>query len=142
AQVPTPRKLAVELYDGDTLEAAASAERDVWALHLGAPLAEWLDQRGAMKGDDLIIGVEDAIAGRYTFRLQPREIRDEEVIARRNQALALAAEEIGEELLSRRSTLYTWELVARLIAGGAFSDSTPPDDMHFVLSEYSRLHLV
>lgn len=136
------RVLTVELLGGETIQGAASAEQDVWALRIGAPMAEWLDASGANSTDDLIVHVIDAMDGRYMLRVQPREIRDEEAIEARNRALALAAEEIAEELLRRRPVLYTWELVARLIGRGLFSESLPPDDMHYVLGEFSRLRLV
>ncbi len=138
---PDGRVLTLELFDGDALQAVAAAQQEIWALHAGTPLAEWLDARGALPDDDLIIQVLDAAEGRYLLRLQPREIRDEEGIEARNQALAQAAEEIAEELLHRRA-LFTWELVAHLVARGLFRDSLPPDDLHYVLEEYSRLHLV
>jgi hypothetical protein len=136
------RVLTVELLGGETIQAVASAEHDVWALRIGAPMAEWLDDSGANPTDDLILQVIDAVEGRYLLRLQPREIRDEEAIEARNRALAQAADAIAEELLRRRPVLYTWEVVARLIGRGLFADALPPDDMHFVLNEYSRLHLV
>ncbi len=136
------RLLHVELFGGPVIEARAAAEREIWALHLDPLFRTWLDDQGVMPNDDLIMRADDAAAGRYTVRLQPREVRDEEVIDRRNRMLARAAEEVAAELTHRRSGLYTWELVARLIGRGVFRDSVPADDMHFVLEEYSRLRLV
>lgn len=138
----TPRVLKIELFGGEVIEATAAAEREIWALHLDTQFRIWLDDQGVMTNDDLIIRADDALAGRYTVRLQPREVRDEEAIDRRNRMLARTAEEIAVELMHRRAALYTWELVARLVGRGVFRDPVPADDMHYVLEEYSRLHLV
>ncbi len=136
------RTLHIELFGGPVIEAKAAAERDIWALHLDSQFRIWLDDQGVMANDDLIMRADDATAGRYTLRLQPREVRDEEVIDRRNRMLARTAEEVATELLHHRGDLYTWELVARLIGRGIFRDPVPADDMHYVLEEYSRLYLV
>lgn len=136
------RVLHVELFGGPVIKAIAAAEHEIWALHLDPQFVVWLDEQGAMANDDLIMRADDAFAGRYTVRLQPREIRDEETIDKRNRQLAAAAEEIAAELMHRRGGLYTWELVARLAGSGVFRDPVPADDMHYVLEEYSRLHLV
>lgn len=137
-----PRVLKIELFGGEVIQATTAAEREIWALHLDAQYRIWLDDQGVMPNDDLIIRADDAPAGRYTVRLQPREVRDEEAIDRRNRLLARTAEEIAAELMHRRAGLHTWELVARLVGRGVFRDPVPADDMHYVLEEYSRLHLI
>jgi hypothetical protein len=138
----TERTLQIELFGGPVIAAHAAAEHDIWALHLDSQFRTWLDDQGVMPNDDLIMRADDAVAGRYTLRLQPREVREEEVIDRRNRMLARSAEEIAVELLHRQGGLYTWELVARLIGRGVFREAVPADDMHYVLEVYSRLHLV
>lgn len=139
---PDDRTVTLELMGGPTIDAEAAIQRQTWSLKLGAPFAEWLDEQGAVGQDDLLIRVLDARAGRYLLRLQPREVRDEEAIDRRNGELARAAEEIAREVGRTRRTIYTWELVARLIGRGVFKQAVPPDDLHFVLHEYSWLRLV
>lgn len=136
------RTLKIELFGGPVVAAKAAAEQDIWALQLDAEFRVWLDEQGVMPDDDLIMRADDAPSGRYTLRLQPREVRDEEAIAKRNRDLARTAEEAATELAHRRTGLFTWELVARLIGSGIFRDPVPADDMHYVLEEYSRLHLV
>ncbi len=136
-----PRVLHVELFGGAVIDAVAAAEHEIWALRLDSPFRTWLDDQGVMPNDDLIIRADDALAGRYTVRLQPREVRDEETIDAHNKLLAHAAEEAAVDLLHHRPSLYTWELVARLIGRDVFRHPVPADDMHFVLEEYSRLHL-
>lgn len=139
---PDERTLTLDLMGGSTISGTAAIQRQTWALTMGAPFAEWLDEQGAVAQDDLLIRVIDAQAGHYLLRLQPREVRDEEAIDRRNQELARAAEEIAREVGQSRRTIYTWELVARLIGRGIFNQPVPPDDLHFVLHEYSWLRLV
>jgi len=136
------RILHVDLFGEELLDAQLAARSGMWALVFENRFAQWLDDAGASPGDDLLITVVDAPAGRYSVRVQPVEARDESVIHERNADLARLAEELGQEILCRRSSLYTWQLVARLIGKGFFQRHIPPDDLHFVLEEYSRLHLV
>lgn len=135
------RTLQVDLFGEELVEAQLSARNGMWALAFGSRLSEWLEEAGATPGDDLLMRVVDAHAGRYSLRVQPVEARDEPAIHERNAALADLAEELGREILHRHS-LYTWQLVARLIGRGFYQHPVPPDDLHFVLEEYSRLHLV
>ncbi len=135
------RTLQIDLFGEEIIEAKLSARNGMWALAFGPRFGAWLEEGGAMPGDDLLLRAVDAAAGRYSLRLQPVEARDEPAIHERNAALAQLAEELGREILGRHS-LYTWQLVARLMGRGFFHHATPPDDLHFVLEEYSRLHLV
>lgn len=139
---PDSRVLHIELYDGTTLTAEPSAERDIWSVRMGGEFVRWLDDQGAQPGDDLIIQAVDGPGAHYLLRLQPHEARDEDAVDRRNAHLADLAEEIAIDHLRHAPNLYTWELVRRLFGRAAFADPLPPDDLHFVLHEYSRLQLV
>lgn len=136
------RPLTVELFGGDVVDAAVKSNRDVWSLEVGRPMVQWLDDQGAMSDDDLILHVVDAFEGRYALRLQPREVRDEDAIDARNRQLARAAEEIAVGLGREQESIYTWNLVARLLANGHYRELPAPDDLHYVLQEYSRLEMV
>lgn len=136
---PDDRKLRIELFGGPTIEAEAYIERKTWSLRLGTPFIEWVDELGGQGRDDLLIFVEDALAGRYQLRLQPREMRDPNAIQGRNIQLALLAEELVSEDRRARTTMPTAELAARIIGRGFFAESLPPDDFHFVLHQYSLL---
>ncbi len=126
---------------GPRIETQADIEQGTWALRLGQPFVEWVDQAGGATYDDLLIWVKDAVAGEYGMRLQPRESRQEEEIEQRNRQLVQIAEEIVAHDRKSRSAIPAWELAAILIGRGLYAHSTPPDDMHYVLHEYSRLRL-
>jgi hypothetical protein len=136
---PDDRKLHIELFGGPTVEAEAYIERKTWSLRLGQPFIEWVDLLGGQGRDDLLIVVDDALAGKYHFRLHPRELRDPNAIQARNIQLALLAEELVSEDRRARSAMPTAELAARMIGRGFFEDPLPPDDFHFVLHQYSLL---
>ena len=136
---PDGRKLQIELFGGPTLEAEAYIERKTWSLRLGKPFIDWVDLLGGQGRDDIWIHVEDAMAGRYQFRLHPRELRDPNAIQGRNIQLALLAEELVSEDRRARAAMPTAELAARIIGRGFFDDPLPPDDFHFVLHQYSLL---
>ncbi len=138
---PDDRVLTVELWGGPTVQAVAAIEHKTWSLRLGSDFVAWIEEQGGQSRDDIIIGVVDSIAGHYTMRLQPSESRDEQAIQHRNIQLALLAEEIVAEDRRTRLAMPTWELAARLIGRGCYSDPTPPDDLHYVLQEYSMLRL-
>jgi hypothetical protein len=133
------RTLAVELFGGPSVVAQAAIQRKTWSLQLGRPFVAWLDDQGGEGRDDLVITVRDAVAGEYGFRLQPHEVRDEEIVRGRNVQLALAAEEIMSSLRSDEKALPAWELVALLVGHGLFAEPVPPDDLHLVLQHFSML---
>ena len=135
------RKVKVELFGGDMLQAEASIEKKTWCLRIGKPLVDWIDEQGGQPQDDLIIGVLDAVSGVYTLRLQPREARDEEMIQTRNMELAAVAEELVNSRRRDERLIPTWELAAMLIGRGVFAETTPPDDLHLVLHTFSGLAL-
>jgi hypothetical protein len=136
---PDGRKLQIELFGGPTIEAEAYIERKTWSLRLGQVFIDWIDLLGGQGRDDLLIHVDDALNGRYQFRLHPRELRDPNVIQGRNIQLALLAEELVSEDRRARAAMPTAELAARMIGRGFFEDALPPDDFHFVLHQYSLL---
>lgn len=135
------RTLSIELLGGPTIPAEASIERGTWSLRLGVPFVEWVDALGGGAYDDLLIRVEDAVAGRYRLRLQPREARQEDVIRERNLTLARLAESLVHMDRKAREAVPAWELAALLIGQTFYTDPVPPDDMHYVLHEYSALYL-
>ena len=139
ANRPDERILNIELFGGPTIQAEASIERKTWSLQLGPEFTEWFEEQGGQSKDDLLIYVVDASAGQYQFRLNLREMRDERAIRHRNIQLALLAEELVAEDRRTRPAMPTWELVARLIGRGFFSELPAADDLHFVLHEYSML---
>jgi len=136
---PDERRLKIELMGGPTIEAEACIERRTWSLRLGAEFVAWIEEAGGQGRDDILIKVNDALAGHYTLRLQPREIRDNSAIQNRNIQLALMAEEIVSKDRRARSAVPTAELAARLIARGFFTEAVPADDLHYVLHQYSLL---
>ncbi|MEZ4616257.1 MAG: hypothetical protein R2867_12250 [Caldilineaceae bacterium] len=136
---PDGRALKIELFGGPTLDAEAYIERKTWSLRLGKPFTDWIDELGGQGRDDLLITVDDALAGHYQFRLHPRELRDSNAIQGRNIQLALLAEELVSEDRRSRAAMPTAELAARIIGRGFFEDALPPDDFHFVLHQYSLL---
>ncbi|MDI9548231.1 MAG: hypothetical protein QM346_11605 [Chloroflexota bacterium] len=138
---PDDRVLTIELFGGPTIRAEAAIERKTWSLRLGQEFADWIDELGGQNRDDIQIIVKDALRGCYELRLKLREIRDERAIEQRNIQMALLAEELVAEDRRTRSAIPTWELVARLIGRGFFADPIPPDDLHYVLHEYSMLRL-
>jgi hypothetical protein len=135
------RRITIELMGGPELTAHATIKQGTWSLSLGDEFGKWVNQVGGAASDDLLIWVEDAIRGVYSVRLQPREARDEEYIKGRNFALADLAEQLIANDRKMRVSVPTWELAAKLIGRGFFSDPIPPDDMHYVLHEYSALRL-
>ena len=139
---PDTRLVSLELMGGPTLQTHADVEQGTWALQLGQPFVKWVDRLGGATQDDLLIQVKDAVSGEYRIRLQPKESRQEDLIRKRNLALSQTAERIvGRDRKSRRA-MPVWELAAALIGQSVYSDDIPPDDMHFVLHEYSNLRLL
>jgi hypothetical protein len=136
---PEDRVLTIDLFDGPTIQAEASIERKTWSLRLGPEFVAWIDRLGGQSRDDLLIFVRDASAGRYSFRLNLREMRDERAIRNRNIQLAMLAEDLVAEDRRTRPAMPTWELAARLIGRGTFTALPPGDDLHYVLHEYSLL---
>ncbi len=136
---PDERSLQIELFGGPVIEAEAYIERKTWSLRLGTQFAEWIDEAGCQGRDDIIIYVNDVTKGHYTFRLQPRELRDLNAIQGRNIQLALLAEEIVSEDRRARTAIPTAELAARIIGRGFFKETLAPDDFHYVLHQYSLL---
>ena len=139
---PDTRLISVELMGGPTLQVHAETERGTWALRLGQPFGEWIDQAGGTTEDDLLIQVKDAVSGEYGIRLQPKESRQEGLIRKRNAVLSRAAEQIVGRDKKARAAMPVWELAGALIGQRVYSEEIPPDDMHFVLHEYSSLHLI
>jgi hypothetical protein len=139
---PDSRHLRIELMGGAVVECEAAVEKRTWSLRLGLPFSEWIDEQGGAGSDDLIIMVVDAQAGHYLLRLQPREVRDEEMIQERNMVLVAAAEELVTERRRDLEPVPTSELAALLIGQSLFLDATPPDDLHLILQRYSLLSLV
>lgn len=139
---PDSRVLHIEFYDGTKVDAEASAEREIWSVRMGSEFARWMDQLGAQSGDDLIIQVVSGPNAEYLLRLQPHEARDEDAIDRRNAYIARLAEDLAVDHFRHAPSLFTWDLVRRLLGRGAYKDPLPPDDLHFVLHEYSALQLV
>lgn len=135
------RSVQIELLGGPTIEATANIEQGTWALRLGAPFVTWVDAVGGATHDDLLICAVDAMAGKYFARLQPREARQEEVITERNRQLVQSAEEIVSSDRKSRLAVPVAELAAALAGRGLFNHPVPPDDMHYVLHEFSRLRL-
>ncbi len=135
------RKVKVELFGGEMLQADAAIEKKTWCLRIGKPLIDWIDEQGGQAHDDLIIGVLDAVSGVYTLRLQPHEVRDEEMIQTRNIELAALAEELVTTSRREQKLIPTWELAAMLVGRGLFVETTPPDDLHLVLHTFSGLAL-
>lgn len=138
---PDGRIVRLHLMGGPVLEAHAAVDQDTWALRLGQEFVKWVDHTGGSALDDLLIRVLDAAAGEYSLRLQPRESRQEEEILARNLHLARTAEAIVSGDRKARPAMPVWELAAALIGRGVYAEATPPDDMHFVLHEYSALRL-
>jgi hypothetical protein len=135
------RKIKVEFFGGDMIQAEAAIEKKTWCLRIGKPLVDWIDEQGGQPHDDLIIGVLDAVSGVYTLRLQPHEVRDEELIQTHNMELAALAEELVNGRRRDEKLIPTWELAAMLIGRGVFAETTPPDDLHLVLHTFSGLAL-
>lgn len=142
SHAPDSRIVHLQLLGGGALEVQATIVRGTWALRLGDTFQKWVDEVGGAAHDSLLIHVEDAVGGVYTVRLQPRESRREQEVLARNVALAQAAEEIIAGDRKVRTAVPVWELAAMLIGRGLFTDPTPPDDMHYVLHEYTQLQLL
>ncbi|MBP7963087.1 MAG: hypothetical protein KBG20_17935 [Caldilineaceae bacterium] len=114
-------------------------DRKVWALKFGESLAKWVDAAGGQPQDDVMIQVDDAEAGRFTLRLQPKEMRDAQAMDLRNLAVAIVAEEILRLDRKLRTFMPVWDLVALLIGQGLFQDPIPPDELHLIMARYSTL---
>lgn len=136
---PEERRLKIDLLGDAVIEAEAYVERNTWSLRLGKEFVEWINLLGGQGRDDLLIFVNDAVNGDYTFRLQPRESRDETAVQNRNMRLAVLAEEVVADNRRVGEIMPTAELAARLIGNGFFRDSAPSDDLHYVLHHYSEL---
>ncbi|MCB0044443.1 MAG: hypothetical protein KDD92_03335 [Caldilineaceae bacterium] len=134
--------LTIELLGGPAIQARTHVERRTWSLYLGKTFVQWLDSQGGQERDDAIISVLDAEEGRYSLRLQPREAKIRQAVRDRNIQIALAAEDIATADQRVRPYLPAWDLVARLVASGHLYDLTPPDDLHYVMDQYSMLHYV
>ena len=139
---PDTRLISVELMGGPTLQVHAEVERGTWALRLGPAFVKWVDQTGGTTEDDLLIQVKDAVSGEYGMRLQPKESRQEDLVRNRNVVLSRAAEQIVGRDRKSRTAMPVWELAGALIGQRVYSEEIPPDDMHFVLHEYSSLRLL
>ena len=139
---PDTRLISVELMGGPTLQVHAEVERGTWALRLGPAFVKWVDQTGGITEDDLLIQVKDAVSGEYGMRLQPKESRQENLIRNRNVVLSRAAEQIVGRDRKSRTAMPVWELAGALIGQSVYSEEIPPDDMYFVLHEYSSLRLL
>lgn len=144
---PTRCDLTIALMGGPVIEAYTYLEKRIWSVFLGPDFVQWLGEQGANARDDIIITVEDtagegADGRRYHLRLQPHEARDPQHIQGRNIQLALDAEEIVAANRRQRTVMPTWDLAAHLIGRGFYRDSTPPNDLHYVLDQYSMLHFV
>lgn len=133
------RILELQLFGGPRIPAEAYIENKTWALRLGDQFSEWVELLGGQGSDDLIIMVDDAAAGKYTMRLLPREIRDDNEIQSRNVNLSLLAEDVVRRTCEPNIALHTWDIAAALLASDLFNEMTPPDDMHCVLHQYSML---
>ena len=81
----------------------------------------------------------DNEAGRFTLRLQPKEMRDAQAMDLRNLAVAIVAEEILRLDRKLRTFMPVWDLVALLIGQGLFQDPIPPDELHLIMARYSTL---
>lgn len=136
---PEERRLKIDLLGDAVVEAEAYVERNTWSLRLGKVFVEWINELGGQGRDDLLIFVHNAVEGDYTFRLQPRESRDETAVQNRNMRLAVLAEEIVGDNRRASEIMPTAELAARLIGKGFFRDPAPSDDLHYVLHHYSEL---
>ena len=112
------RTLQIDLLGGPSIQAQAYIERKTWSLKLGQEFVDWVEQIGGQGRDDLLILVNDAVSGHYTLRLQPREARVDAEIQERNIGLALMAEELVRQNRNGWDVMPTWELAARLVAGG------------------------
>lgn len=144
---PTRCDLTISLMGGPVIKAHTYLEKRIWSIFLGPDFIQWLDEQGANARDDIIIAVEGAPeegadGRRYHLRLQPHEARDPQRIQGRNIQLALDAEEILAASRRQRTVIPTWDLAAYLIGRGFYQDSAPPDDLHYVLDQYSILHFV
>ncbi|MBK8049081.1 MAG: hypothetical protein IPK16_19395 [Anaerolineales bacterium] len=139
---PDNRKVTIELFGDEVLQAEAAIEKRTWSLKLGEPFVKWIDDQGGQGRDDIIISVRDAVAGIYQVRLLPREGRDEETIEQRSIAVAAVAEELVMDLRRAERAVPAWELVALLIGRGLYVDPVPPDDLHLLLQRHSMLALL
>ncbi len=136
---PSDRILYIELFGGPTIPAEAYIENKTWSLRLGDQFSNWIDMQGGQGRDDILIMVKDAAAGEYTVRLQPRESRIGADIQSRNIHVALLAEEIVRQDQGLKQSLSAWDLAAQLVAHKAFDHAIAPDDLHYVLHQYSVL---
>lgn len=136
---PDDRVLHIQLFGGPRIPAEAYIESKTWALRMGDQFIEWVDMQGGQGRDDIIIMVDNAAAGEYTIRLQPREFRDDNVIQGRNVQLSLLAENIVRRSCLPNVAMHTWDIAAALLVNNLFDDMVPPDDMHCVLHQYSML---
>lgn len=136
---PDERVLHIQLFGGPRIPAEAYIESKTWALRLGDQFVEWVDQQGGQGRDDIIIMVDNASAGDYTIRLQPREFRDDNLIQSRNVQLSLLAESIVRRSCLPNVAMHTWDIAAVLMSNNLFDEMVPPDDMHCVLHQYSML---
>ncbi len=136
------RVVTVSLFGGPTIESTASVEQNTWSLQLGPAFIQWLDELGVENRDDIIINVIDADEGCYEVRTRLREMRQSQIVEERNIRLAMVAEEIVSECANSHAIVTTWDLAARLIGREFFKNSTPSDDLQYVLSEYSILQFV
>lgn len=139
---PDGRVVTVKLFGGPTIEAIAAIEQKTWSLQLGEAFVHWLDKLGVENRDDILIHVQDADEGKYELRARLREMRDDEQVEQRNIRLALLAEDIVAEESAARPIIPTWDLVAMIIGRGFYRNSTPTDDLHYVLGEYSNLRFI
>lgn len=137
------RSVTLDLLQGDeAMVAPIGVDRSTWALQIGPELGRWVDAVGGQPKDDLVIRVDDAVAGRYTLRLVPREMRDEELLSQRNLEVAQAAEALLIQDRKMRGIMPVWELVALLVGKGLFRLQDPPDELHYLLTRFSGLKYV
>lgn len=95
-----------------------------------ATLWDWLKQQGAQAGDALLVHVVDSEAWQCRLTFEPRSVRNEEQIARRNAVIADAAHEV---LKATHEGLFWFRLAARVLARGVYRDPCPPDPLTVVL---------
>ncbi|MFA5503964.1 MAG: hypothetical protein WC314_08695 [Vulcanimicrobiota bacterium] len=99
----------------------------------GPVLRSWLEEVGAQAGDDLIVVCVDPAKHRFEVSYQKRAERNEKLIGGRNRSIKRKMEEF---LATQRDHVAKpREIMASLVAGRAYHDSTPPQSLSNLLPD-------
>jgi hypothetical protein len=125
--------VALELPDGRSVPWTLDfLGNGTWGTGGSPEFWDWLEGVDARSGDDLIFRVVDGEARRYAVEFQPRNERDEQTIAARNQQIYQAVDLYNQRI---HSVLAIWDISSHLLCTGQYQHPVPPDPLGTILKD-------